>query len=48
MAAACNLTFCVVGRDARQLAAARALQNSGKMIPWQIVTLSTDGQIIEE
>ncbi len=29
MAAACSLTFCVVGRDARQLAAARALQNSG-------------------
>lgn len=29
MAAACNLTFCVVGRDARQLAAARTLQNSG-------------------
>ena len=29
MSAACNLTFCVVGRDARQLAAARALQNSG-------------------
>ncbi len=29
MAAACNLTFCVVGRDVRQLAAARALQNSG-------------------
>lgn len=29
-------------------AAVRALQNSGKMIPWQIVTLSTDGQIIEE
>ncbi|HCH29280.1 MAG TPA: dipicolinic acid synthetase, partial [Ruminococcaceae bacterium] len=29
MAAACNLTFCVVGRDARQLAAAQALQNSG-------------------
>ena len=29
MAAACGLTFCVVGRDARQLAAARALQNSG-------------------
>lgn len=25
-----------------------ALQNSGKMIPWQIVTISTDGQIIEE
>ena len=29
-------------------AAVRALQNSGKMIPWQIVTLSTDGQILEE
>ncbi len=29
MAAACNLIFCVAGRDARQLAAARALQNSG-------------------
>ena len=29
-------------------AAVRALQNSGKMIPWHIVTLSTDGQIIEE
>jgi len=24
-----------------------ALINSGKMIPWQIVTISTDGQIIE-
>ena len=24
-----------------------ALQNAGKMIPWQVVTLSTDGQIIE-
>jgi len=24
-----------------------ALQNSGKMIPWQVVTLSTDGQILE-
>lgn len=24
-----------------------ALQNSGKMIPWQIVTVSIDGQIIE-
>ena len=24
-----------------------ALKNSGKMIPWQVVTLSTDGKIIE-
>lgn len=29
-------------------AAVTALQNSGKMIPWQIVTISTDGQILEE
>lgn len=25
----------------------RALQNSGKFIPWQVVTISTDGTIIE-
>ena len=25
----------------------QALQNSGKFIPWQVVTISTDGQIIE-
>lgn len=25
-----------------------ALQNSGKMIPWHIVTISTDGSVIEE
>ncbi|HOV42232.1 MAG TPA: 4Fe-4S ferredoxin, partial [Oscillospiraceae bacterium] len=24
-----------------------ALKNSGKMIPWQVVTISTDGEIIE-
>lgn len=24
-----------------------ALQNSGKMIPWQVVTISTDGQLME-
>lgn len=29
-------------------AAKRALQASGKMIPWQIVTVSTDGSLIEE
>lgn len=25
----------------------RALQNSGKLIPWQVVTISTDGKILE-
>jgi ferredoxin len=25
----------------------RALQNSGKFLPWQVVTISTDGQILE-
>ena len=25
-----------------------ALQNSGKMIPWQVVTISTDGKVIED
>ncbi len=29
-------------------AAITALQNSGKMIPWQVVTVSTDGRILEE
>lgn len=29
-------------------AAIRALQQSGKMIPWQVVTLSTDGRILED
>ncbi len=29
-------------------AAINALKNSGKMIPWQVVTLSTDGRIIDE
>lgn len=28
-------------------AAKRALQNSGKFIPWQVVTISTDGKILE-
>ena len=26
----------------------RALQASGKMIPWQVVTISTDGAILED
>ena len=25
----------------------RALQASGKFIPWQVVTVSTDGQILD-
>ena len=25
----------------------RALQTSGKFIPWQVITISTDGKIIE-
>lgn len=28
-------------------AAANALKNSGKFIPWQVVTLTTDGRVIE-
>lgn len=28
-------------------AATIAMKNSGKMIPWQVITLSTDGQILE-
>lgn len=30
-----------------QNAAIQALQNSGKMIPWQVVTISVDGEILE-
>ena len=29
-------------------AATAALQNSGKMIPWQVVTISTGGEILED
>ncbi|MDD2533505.1 MAG: 4Fe-4S dicluster domain-containing protein [Eubacteriales bacterium] len=36
---------CCGGLD---FAAKKALQASGKMIPWQVVTISTDGRIIEE
>ena len=28
-------------------AAVTALKNSGKFIPWQVVTISTDGRILE-
>lgn len=30
-----------------ELAAKTALQNSGKFIPWQVVTISTDGSILD-
>ena len=30
-----------------QNAVVRAMQNSGKMIPWQVVTISCDGKILE-
>ncbi len=30
-----------------ELAAKRALQASGKLIPWRVVTISTDGRILE-
>ena len=29
-------------------AAIQALQNCGKMLPWQVVTISTDGQILDQ
>ena len=31
-----------------EFAAKRALQASGKFIPWQVVTISTDGRLLEE
>jgi hypothetical protein len=30
-----------------ELAAKKALQASGKFIPWQVVTISTDGRILD-
>lgn len=30
-----------------ELAAKKALQNSGKFLPWQVVTISTDGRILD-
>ena len=31
-----------------EMAAKRALMESGKFIPWQVVTVSTDGRILED
>ena len=33
--------------DGLQRAAENALRNSGKFIPWQVVTISCDGNMIE-
>ena len=30
-----------------QMAAQHALQNSGKFIPWQVVTITRDGKILD-
>ena len=30
-----------------EMAAKKALQNSGKFIPWQVVTVSIDGRILD-
>ena len=30
-----------------EMAAKKALQNSGKFIPWQVVTISVDGKILD-
>ena len=35
------------GTRAEYLSAVKALQNSGKFIPWQVITIGIDGNIIE-
>ena len=30
-----------------EMAAKKALQNSGKFLPWQVITISIDGNIME-
>ena len=30
-----------------EIAAKKALQDSGKFLPWQVITISIDGKIIE-
>ena len=34
--------------DGLELAAKKALQQSGKFIPWQVVTVTVDGRLVEE
>ena len=31
-----------------ELAAKKALQQSGKFIPWQVITVTVDGRLVEE
>ena len=31
-----------------ELAAKKALRQSGKFIPWQVVTVTVDGRLVEE
>ena len=31
-----------------EMAAKKALRQSGKFIPWQVVTVTVDGQLVEE
>ena len=31
-----------------ELAAKKALKHSGKFIPWQVVTVTVDGRLVEE
>ena len=31
-----------------EMAAKKALQQSGKFIPWQVVTVTVDGRLVEE
>ena len=48
-----NITEVTIGRmevpccGGLEMAAKKALQNSGKFIPWQVVTISIDGNIME-
>ena len=32
----------------QELAAKKALQQSGKFIPWQVVTVTVDGRLVED
>ena len=37
----------VPGCGGLEMAAKKALQSSGKFLPWQVITISIDGKIIE-
>ena len=40
----CSSDLCCGGLE---MAAKKALQTSGKFIPWQVVTISIDGKILD-